>query len=198
MAETQDYGPIIEDLTTGTVNDIIVGITQVSAALPQITNLDATINIIAAQMSTLANAVPSLLSLTDDSNANDIQTIDKKIGAKLSTMFLTSIVNIQYKLYAVPGVEQLVSTLVANLGKLDILANTLATPINSSDGSDRVADNALTSLDPKTSVDLFLTLYARKKNLEFLRDSYVHDLKQHIDSFTTNLSNANSTRGFVS
>ena len=196
MAQTQDYTPIIEGLTSADVNGIIVGITQVSASLPQINNLDATIAIIAAQMRTLAKTVPALSSLTDGSNANDIQTIDKKVGAKLSTMFINSISDIQYQLYTVTGVEQLVNSIVSNLGKLDILANTLAAPVNQ-DGSDRRADNALTSLDPKTSIDLYLTLYARKKNLEFLRDSYVNDLKRSIDNFNTNLRNANVGRGTV-
>jgi len=190
MAQTIDYKPIVEDLTKERVNDIIKELKSLSGSLTEMADIKATLAIIDKQISVLTGIVPDLSSLTKNVTANDISTVDNKYGSTLSSKYISAVFPIHLFLYKVPGVEDLDKYIVNNLSMLDTITFTLA-PLTSGDGADRTASTALTSLDPKTAIDLYLTLYARKMNLIYLRDKMLNNLRAQLDDFINNLRQAN-------
>ena len=172
-----DYSPITIHLTKQSINGIISNIDTMSSLLSDIADLTIPISIVQKQMRELEKIVPSLITTTLGSSLVDMDIV---FGNFLSTQFNRAISPIKNRLGMVPGVTETVDYITSALTELDNF-QTLTVE------SEFEPDSGMLSLDEKTAVDLYMTMYDRYNKLQSRRNDLISNIKPQLTKMADNL-----------
>ncbi len=179
---------VLAGLTPEQINGIIIQLGNLRSMVKDLTQMQRTMDNIAYNINAIVGYVPEVMAAPTSLAVAQTAVVrlgnaDAKYATILGSKFDAATSIIADRLFMSPKTVQLTAYISGGLSRIDLFQSAFSALPPSNEGQTREVVDVISGLDNKTMIDMYLTLYARQLNLNYLNNILIDKIGTAIDKY---------------